>query len=155
MDSSMWIKVFYACVNPTTKALTLSSSTATCPSGGSKIHWNQIGPSGLSHGYASDIGNSTLTDTVDGPRLPVPTPPGHCIVIAEIYDPNGAGTECHIQDTDGAISSIADIANPQQSTVITAALTIPPTASSNDTLIVRCGANVYGALTAVGVNSLN
>jgi hypothetical protein len=39
-------KVFYACVTPTTKVLTLSSATATCPGGGTKIHWNQTGPQG-------------------------------------------------------------------------------------------------------------
>ncbi len=38
--------VMYACVNATTKVLTQSTATATCPSGGNKIHWNQAGPQG-------------------------------------------------------------------------------------------------------------
>src|SRR5438309_2131746 len=32
--------VIYACVDPTTRVMTLSSQSGTCPNNGSKIHWN-------------------------------------------------------------------------------------------------------------------
>lgn len=38
--------VIYACVNGTTKAMTQSTATATCPTGATKIHWNVTGPPG-------------------------------------------------------------------------------------------------------------
>src|SRR5437588_12900327 len=38
--------VYYACVNNTTGAIQIVSSTTTCPTGTHKIHWNQQGPVG-------------------------------------------------------------------------------------------------------------
>jgi hypothetical protein len=38
--------VYYACVNHTTHAWQYSTSTATCPTGFVKEHWNQTGPVG-------------------------------------------------------------------------------------------------------------
>ena len=150
--------VYYACVNPTTKVMTLSTKAARCPGGGTKIHWNQAepqGPTGVSHGYAADLGNAVPLESVDGPRLPVVTPPGKYIVVVEVYDGNGAATSCQIQDTDKSVASNDCPVNAQQPTVVTSSLTIPLTASSTDTVILRCGVNVTGSVIAVAVDALN
>ena len=61
--------VIYACVNPTTKAMTQSTKSASCPNGGSKIHWNQTGPQGPS-GVSGLFGPGSDGDvTITAPTL--------------------------------------------------------------------------------------
>ena len=71
--------IYYACVNNTTGALQIVSSTTVCPTGTHKIHWDQQGPQGVQGptgltGPQGPKGSTGLTGP-QGPQGPA-GPPG-------------------------------------------------------------------------------
>ncbi len=142
---------YYACVTNSTGAIEIVTSTTTCQTGQTKIHWYEVGPPGI---YFSGTNLGTLTTTPTSILQPAPqiSQQGSYMITANISI-DGDSTGAYVVDTCyvqvGSTTFVPSVTSPQpggsqyENLTATGAITLTKSQVPSDVSLI-CSTN-YGS----------